>query len=246
MGARTCARPGAGQLALVSGALAGWNAAMNLAPVPRAAYVPANLGLAGASVLLARGSWGLSPPALGLSRDGLARGTRLGGSVVMPVATALAIAVALPATREWPATRGLAADQRIAGLGPAGVAYWALVRIPLGTALAEELVFRSALLGGCAARLGWRGGVAWSSAVFGLWHLGPTLVALRVNGATRPARLAAGVTAAVAVTGVAGVGLSWLRRWGGHVATPVVTHAATNVGSLLAAVAVRRADAAGA
>lgn len=241
MDARTSARPGTGQLALVSGALVGWNAAMNLAPVPRAAYVPANLGLAGASVLLARRSWGLSPPALGLSRGGLARGARLGGSVLVPVGAALATAAALPATRELPAARGLAADARIVGLGPAGVAYWALVRIPLGTALAEELVFRSTLLGGCAARLGWRRGVAWSSAVFGLWHIGPTLAALRVNGVTRPARVAAGVTGAVAATGAAGVALSWLRRWGGHVATPALTHLATNVGSLLAAVAVRRA-----
>lgn len=211
--------------------LVGWNAAMN-GPVPDAAYVPANLALAAGLLGLAR-RWRLSPSSLGLSRSALGRGAVVGAAVVGVVAVGVAVAWALPATRP------LLADQRVAELGRAEVAYWAVVRIPLGTAVAEELVFRSVLLGAVAARFGWRAGVVGSSAVFGLWHIGPSIVALRVNElADDPLWLAAGVAGAVVATFAAGVGFCVLRWWSGHVIAPVLAHVATNVSSLLAAAAV--------
>lgn len=218
-------------LVALGAGLVAWNGAINLGPVPDAAYVPANLALAGALFALAR-RWRLPAGWLGLARGGLRRGAAVGVAAMAMVGAVIAVAWALPPTRP------LLADQRVAGLGAAGVAYWALVRIPLGTALAEELVFRSVLLAAIAARRGWRAGVAGSSAVFGLWHVGPSVVALRVNGVADPRWLVAGVVGAVAVTAVGGLGFAALRWWGGHVIAPVLAHVATNVFSLLAAVAV--------
>lgn len=205
---------------------------MNLGPVPDAAYVPANLALAAGLLGLAR-RWRLSRGSLGLSRLGLRRGAVVGVTVMAVVAAGAAVVWALPATRP------LLADQRVAELGPAEVAYWAVVRIPLGTALAEELVFRSVLLGAVSARFGWRAGVVGSSVVFGLWHIAPSLVALRVNELVDdPVWLAAGVAGAVVATFAAGVGFCALRWWGSHVIAPTLAHVATNVSSLLAAAAV--------
>ena len=63
--------------------------------------------------------------------------------------------------------------------------------------------------------------IAVASGVFGIWHLRPTVEALRINRPTvdrRPA--AATVTAAVAATTVGGVVLSWLRVHSGSLAAP--------------------------
>lgn len=228
----TPARPAWGCLLAVSAALVGWNVVMNVGPVPDAAYVPANLALTAGLLGLAR-RWRLSPAWLGLSRRTLRRGAAVGLAALAVVAVAIAVAWAVPATRP------LLADQRVAELGRAEVAYWALVRIPLGTALAEELVFRSVMLGGLAARVGWRAAIAGSSVVFGLWHIGPSLVALRVNElAEGPLWLAAGVAGAVVATFAAGLVFCALRWWSGHVIAPTLAHAATNVFSLLGAAAV--------
>jgi membrane protease YdiL (CAAX protease family) len=205
---------------------------INLGPVPDAAYVPATLALAGALLALARRGR-LPAEWLGLARSGLRRGVAVELVAMAVVGAVIASAWALPATRP------LLADERVAHLGTAGVAYWALVRIPVGTAVAEELVFRSVLLAAIAARRGWRAGMVGSSVVFGLWHVGPSVVALRANSLGEdPLWPGAGVVGAVAVTVVGGLLFSALRWWGGHVIAPVLGHVITNVFSLLAAVAV--------
>lgn len=230
--ADAAARPRLTTLAALSIVLVGWNGLINFGPVGDVAYVLANLALAVTLLAVAR-RWGLPWSSLGLSRAALARGAATG------LVAAAVVGLAVLAAWTLPVTRPLLADQRVAGLSGTEVAYWALVRIPLGTALAEELVFRSALLGAFASRLGWRGGAAASSVVFGLWHIAPSAVALRVNElVVGPWWMAVGVATAVVVTFVAGLALCGLRWWGAHVIAPTLAHAATNVFALLAAVAV--------
>ena len=78
-----------------------------------------------------------------------------------------------------------------------------------------------------------------TSGVFGVWHIRPTLQALRANGlADDRHRALAGTCAGVAVTAAAGVLLSWLRARSGRLAAPMLLHAAVNSGGLLAAHAV--------
>jgi membrane protease YdiL (CAAX protease family) len=78
-----------------------------------------------------------------------------------------------------------------------------------------------------------------TSGVFGIWHIRPTLQALRVNGLAGDRRRAlAGTCAGVAGTAAAGALLSWLRARSGRLAAPVLLHAAANSGALLAARAV--------
>jgi membrane protease YdiL (CAAX protease family) len=85
--------------------------------------------------------------------------------------------------------------------------------------------------------------VAISSALFGLWHVLPTLDALAANDlAGSPAARTAAVVGAVALTGAVGVVFSSLRLRSGSVVAPAVVHVATNsLGALAAGVALRSA-----
>jgi uncharacterized protein len=102
-----------------------------------------------------------------------------------------------------------------------------LVRIPLETALAEEVIFRGVLLAlGLRSRSrGWA--IVTSSVLFGLWHVVPRLGAPARDAYGRPD---ASATAAVfATTAIAGAGFAWLRLRAGSVLAPVLAHAALNM-----------------
>ena len=86
-----------------------------------------------------------------------------------PVVAGVGAAVAVPATR------AMLADEKVTGTGRAEAAFETLVRIPLETALAEELIFRGVLLGLALRSRTPLGAVVSSSIWFGLWHVYPTL-----------------------------------------------------------------------
>ena len=137
-----------------------------------------------------------------------------------------------------PATRPVLGDRRITGLTGRGVAYQALVRIPAGTVLWEEVAFRGVLQAALRRVLPGPAAIAVTSGVFGLWHVRPTVEALRINQLAASRRAAAGpVAAAVAATAAAGLLLSWLRERSGSLAAPVLLHLTANCGAALAACA---------
>jgi uncharacterized protein len=173
---------------------------------------------------------------LGLDPATFRRGLRWGGAAAAVVGAGLAVALAVPALRP------LLDDQRMAGVGFADLLYRTMVRIPLGTAFFEELAFRGVLFSVWAARHGTRAAVLGSSAVFGLWHIVPTLELMTVNdpgGAVLAHTL--GVAGGVALTAVAGVGFCLLRIRTGGVWAPALVHWAINSLASFAAYAVVRA-----
>src|SRR5262249_61545004 len=111
-----------------------------------------------------------------------------------------------------PATRPGLRDKRIAGLDGRAVAYQAMVRIPVGTVLWEEIAFRGVLQAALRRVMYKNAAIAVTSAVFGIWHIRPTLQALRVNdlGGDRT-QAVVGVSAGVAATTAAGALVSWVR-----------------------------------
>lgn len=195
------------------------------------AYVPLN-ALAGAVLLVvARVALGLDAADLGLRLEGAA----LGFVVAAPAVVVLVVA-------SWrPAWRARLADRRYAGVRSTEAVFIALVRIPIGTALFEELAFRGALYAAFAGEGRWAATGA-SGLAFGLWHLGSTRLLVRANrpGAARIVVVAV-VAGGVAATAAAGMGLAWLRIEGGGIAAPVVVHAVVNVGGALAAINAHRA-----
>ena len=210
---------------MVVAVLAAWNPMVNRV-IPPAWYVPANLAVAAGLVAVARLA-GATPTELGLRRDRARAGLRLGLMAAGFVAAGILVGLAIPGIRPF------FADERLAGVSAAGLAYQAVVRIPLGTVVLEEVAFRGVLLGLFGPG---RAGVAISSALFGLWHILPTLDALAANDlAGSAAARTAAVVGAVALTGVEGVIFCALRLRSGSLVAPAVVHVATNSLGALAA-----------
>jgi membrane protease YdiL (CAAX protease family) len=199
--------------------------------IPNGAYVPANLAAAGAAVAAAR--WcGVPFADMGLRRDRLGRGLRVGLVAAILIAAAVAVVAAVPAARRY------LADQRVTGAA-GHVAFELVVRVPFGTALAEELIFRGALLGLFLQRHPRRSAIAMSSLVFGFWHVLPTLNTLHLDAVGSlthgdALRTGAAVLVSVLATALAGWGFAWLRFRAGSVLAPVLAHASVNSFALLA------------
>jgi membrane protease YdiL (CAAX protease family) len=159
---------------------------------------------------------------------------RVGLTTALPAAAVVGLGAMIPATR------GFFHDERARGGGTRHVLFETLVRIPLGTALPEEVIFRGSLLGLFAQRHSPAVAASMSSILFGVWHVLPTLRTLPLNPAGarvhgNPMRTAGVVLATVTATTLAGYGLAWLRFRSGSIAAPVVAHASLNGAAYLAA-----------
>jgi uncharacterized protein len=216
--------------------LAGYNNLAGVQPWHRRWY-PAVNAVAAAAALAAAQASGLTPADLGLRRDRLASGLKLGAAASAPVVAAYALGVLTPATRP------LLNDQRIAVLDRRQLAYHVLLRIPLGTVAWEETAFRGVLLAALRRVLAEPAASVIASAIFGIWHIRPAAEAMAVNrlASGRGARIAA-VTAVAAGTAAAGALLSVLRERSGSLAAPVLLHLAANCTGPLASALARMLD----
>ena len=170
---------------------------------------------------------------LGLGRADLASGLRYGAAAFGVVLLVVLLAAALPMTN------GFLHDSR-AEIDGGRLAYELGVSIVLLTAIPEELAFRGLLLGSGLRLWGSAGAALITSALFGLWHIAPTLDTMLDNRAVCGASAGAGgqalvVLGAVAATVLAGLVFSWLRRRSGSLVAPVIAHVATNGVALAAA-----------
>jgi membrane protease YdiL (CAAX protease family) len=199
--------------------------------VPSSWYVPANLTAAAAFVALARGL-GATWTDIGLRKERLGRGVRVGLVAAVPIAAVVAVGVAVPETRKY------FVDQRVIGVGAGATLFDVLVRIPVGTAVCEELIFRGALLGVVLRHRTPVTAVVFSSLMFGLWHVFPTLDTLHLNPVGSLVegsvlRTAEAVAGAVAVTAAAGIGFSWLRLRANSIVAPIIAHGVLNTAAFL-------------
>lgn len=187
------------------------------------------LGPVAALALLAFARWsGLTWSQLGLHRDRLRSGLQWGVGAIAVVATVYLVGVLLPLTR--PAFL----DARY-HLGLHSALVTAFVVIPLSTIVLEEVAFRSVLWGMLARHAAtWRV-LLISSALFGLWHILPSLHMATANhgvgDVVRGAGAAAGVLVVVGIvafTALGGVVAGELRRRSGSVLASAGMHWATN------------------
>ncbi|MGI5485915.1 CPBP family intramembrane glutamic endopeptidase [Microtetraspora malaysiensis] len=214
------------------------------APVTSAAATAVLLGIARRD--------GLTWAELGFS--GAGRGARLGGALAAGVAAVYAAGVALPRTRP------LFLDERALALPRARLLEEALVQVPIGTVLLEEVAFRGVLPALLGRSLPARTAGVGAAAFFGLWHVLPAIDMARANpalghlasgsSAAAPGHPTSGspaanvgrlVAATVASTTVAGLFFGELRRRGGLLA-PALTHLGTNSLGYVAARLARRLD----
>lgn len=184
------------------------------------------------AIALARG---YTTDQLALSPSSLGAGLRLGAIVAAIIAGAVGVLALVPFSR------GFLDDDRFADIDGAEVAYQVLFRIPFITALTEELLFRSVLLGVLLVLLSVRWAVVVSAAVFGLWHVLTTIGDLGGNEATESLgalEQAGSVVGVVLATAVAGLLFGWLRIRSGSVVAPWLAHIAFNASTFLAGVIV--------
>ena len=147
---------------------------------------------------------------------------------------ALALATLILATvalRHLPGISRRVRDAHIAGMTTGEFLLYSSIRIPLATALAEELVFRGLVwfalesIGGPIFALGV------SSALFGLWHIGVSTRQAKELGV----RVTGWVLMTVLATTVAGLGFGWLRLITGGIWAPFIAHCLVNLVGAIAA-----------
>ncbi len=179
-------------------------------------------------LLLARRS-GSSWEHLGLDRRHVRRGLTVGAVAASVAIVAMLLAAALPMTQ------GFFDDARVlADADGWERLYQTVIRIPVGTVLFEELAFRAVLLALLCQRFSLDAAVALNSALFGLWHIVPTLSTATANGIEGLARIGL-VAGSVVATAAGGVVFCALRVRARHVLAPAMLHVAFNdVGYLLA------------
>ncbi|GGQ48788.1 hypothetical protein GCM10010166_16360 [Couchioplanes caeruleus subsp. azureus] len=201
---------------------------------PGAMLLAGPLGAAGL-LALARGA-GLSADDVGIGRRSWRRGAAYALVCVSVVAAGYAVAALIPALR--PAFL----DTRYRS-GPGAAVTAALLLVPLGTVLFEEVAFRGVLWGLLHRRGGATLATLVSSGLFGLWHVLPSLRLHRVNpavaqivGPGRNGQLLA-VAGAVVFTAAAGAVLCELRRRSGSLLAPAGLHWAVNGLGILATAA---------
>jgi len=196
-------------------------------------------GATAAGLLIALAWWArLSPSAIGLDPRHLRRALLVGLAGLGLVGLGFGIALVVPALRS------MFMDARVGSPGFTQLLWLALIRIPLGTVLIDEIAFRGVLpaLFGADARWRW-GPVLAAAALFGLWHALPSL-ALTRNAMVHQTLgglpiIAVSALAMLAAAG-AGVFLHWWRHTGRGVAASMLVHLATNSGGLVIAALVLR------
>jgi len=163
---------------------------------------------------------------LGLAPADVGAGLRYGAGALGLVLLVLIVAAVIPATS------GFLHDAR-AQISDGRLLYEIGVPIVLLTAIPEEFAFRGVLLGSALRLWGpWRASLV-TSALFGLWHIAPTLHTMSDNRAVRGLSATAGgqvllVLGSIAVTFVAGLVFCWLRLRSRSLIAPIVAHAAIN------------------
>lgn len=132
-----------------------------------------------------------------------------------------------------PRTRRAFADQNIAGM-PKWKVYWrALVELPFGTVLFEEVAFRAVLWAMLARRMELLEATLITALLFGLWHILPSLdLHIRNPGLAQHHKprvaQAKAIVGSVITTALGGLLFSGLRIVSGSLFAPMGLHWATN------------------
>ena len=183
-------------------------------------YVPMNLLALGLLLLWAVKGIHLGNEHLGLIRNGALPAGALGLLVGLAVPAPLFISVVLPH-----AVIRVATNLGILDMPTWELVYRTAVRLPLGTALWEEIAFRGVLYGLWNRAHGGAAALVGSSVVFGLWHVAPTYQSLTAAEVLDSRPLLVGAMAgAVVVTFVGGLMFGLLRIYSRNIVGCIVCH----------------------
>lgn len=202
-------------------AVAAWNNLLHLSP-PRWRRWVVTTGVVGGAAAGAAWSlwlWG-------------ARASGLGGGAASALwwgaAAATACGGVVAAGWVWPRLGAVLVDGRIAEMSNRRFLREAVVRIPLVTGLAEEVLFRGVAWAALAAVGGHATAWVGTSLGFGAWHVVVSAQQARREAGRRGGAVSWTVTNVVA-TGLAGAALGGLRLLTGGIWAPAAVHTAVNL-----------------
>jgi len=184
------------------------------------------ISLLTAALALIAWTAGATTADLGLSRKDLPAGMGYGAAACGVVLLVLTVAAVIPMTN------GFLHDSR-AQISGGRLLYELWVSIVLVTAIPEEFAFRGVLPGSALRLWGpWRASLI-TSALFGLWHILPTLHTMSDNHEVAGAAASVAgqvlvVLGSITVTFVAGLAFCWLRLRSRSLIAPIMAHVATN------------------
>jgi membrane protease YdiL (CAAX protease family) len=131
-------------------------------------------------------------------------------------------------------TRRAFHDERIRELSAGRLVFQALIEVPFGTVLFEEIAFRAVVFSMLARRFGVVTAIVTSALLFGIWHVLPSVGTHERNpalgsvvGEGRWGNFLA-IAASVLTTTIAGVVFTLMRIVSGSVIAPMGLHWATN------------------
>jgi uncharacterized protein len=215
----------AGSAALLAVMLVAYGNAIALPRLPEWATFLSNL-LVGLVVIWALRASGSSLAEMGLSREAWRQGWKWGALVGAGVVVAVAV-LAGPLGR-------FPADPAARGMAWGVLAWQVLVRIPIGTALFEETMFRGVLYGRWRSHLGSWQSAAWSSVAFALWHVVVELHRQERQGHPWGGDALVSSLPTLGFLFVVGVGLCRLREKTAGVVAPTIVHWAANSSAAIA------------
>lgn len=201
----------------------GLNALVNGA-LPARWHLAASLGACGVIAGLAARA-GAGPREQGIRARDVPKGVLFGVIAATPIVVAMGAGVVSRRSREF------YRDPRVTEASAREAAYHVFVRIPFGTALPEELIFRGAILGLLSRYHPPHTAAALSSILFGLWHIAPTVDRIesgRESAIDAPGAAAKRVMTSVAATTASGLFLAGLRNRSGSIVAPWMAHSAAN------------------
>ena len=199
--------------------------------LPRRLHIPVSLATA-AGVSWLGSKTGVSLSEQGMSPRDAPRGLVYGLAASLPSAAALVFA------SRHRSLRTFYHQDTIASATPGWAAYEALVRVPFGTALPEEMIFRGTTMALLARRRSRLTTLIVSSILFGLWHIAPT--SQRLDELPHVRRLPPGyqlghVAGSVVATALAGLALGVLRLRSRSIVAPWLAHTTANASGYAAA-----------
>ncbi|MFO0882269.1 MAG: CPBP family intramembrane glutamic endopeptidase [Candidatus Saccharimonadales bacterium] len=206
--------------------------------VPKKWHLYLNIFIGGVAIILGL-AFGLTLTQMGLGHVLPGIFVAIGASIIITIATLIISTI--------PVLRRFFLGDDLAHASGKLIAFEAAIRIPLGTALVEEILFRGVLLGLLLQHQSTVGSLLISSVIFGLWHIFPTINTLESNDGlsaikAKKARQAGSIIGAVSVTFVAGLLFGWLRIISNSIIAPWVVHWSINASGVLGIAVARKLE----
>ncbi len=209
--------------------------------VPTKYHLYLNISITALAILLGF-SFGLNVEQMSLALGKILPGIFIAFAAVVVIVLFTSIVATIPVLRRFFLGDNLAhASGKL-------ITYEATIRVPFGTALIEEVLFRGVLLGLLLQHNSSLVAILISAIIFGLWHIFPTIAMLENNKILAKAnkdlrrRKYGSIIGVVLITASAGVVFAWLRIISNSVVAPWLVHWSINSSGMLGIAIARKLE----